>query len=118
MVCLGLNLGRDRHVWRACQGKLFRVILLSFLLFLSQAAQSQQAATVTLAWDPSDSPAIAAYRIYYGPQSGTYTNFLDLPVVLQAQIPGLAWGATYYFAVTAISSNGMESILSNEVSYR
>src|SRR5262245_51113878 len=96
----------------------FILKLFSLFSLLFQTVCAQESATVTLGWDASDSPGITAYRLYYGPQSGAYTNFLDFPVMLQGQVPGLAWGGPYYFAVTDVSSNGMESIPSNEVSYR
>jgi hypothetical protein len=75
------------------------------------------APTISLAWDPSPAPNIAGYRLYQGGASQTYTNITDLGNVCSASIWALAPGATYYFAVTVYNDAGLESKLSEEVSY-
>ena len=73
--------------------------------------------TVQLTWDASPSTNVAGYNLYYGGASTTYTNMTSLGNVLTAKVTGLVPGATYYFAVTAVDSAGLESVFSNEVSW-
>lgn len=77
----------------------------------------------TLSWTPPTTDAygnalsnLAGYNIYYGPQSGTYSTTIRLsnPGLTRYTIEGLQAG-TYYFAVSALSANGIESDLSDEV---
>src|SRR3954467_1311085 len=84
------------------------------LIGLYNAANAEIA---VLAWDPSQSPNVAGYNVYYGPSSGTYTNSVDVTDSLAAQIGGLAVGKTYYFVVTAYNDAGLESAPSNEVQF-
>lgn len=35
-------------------------------------------ASVSLAWDPSESPGVSGYLLYYGPESGTYHAPIDV----------------------------------------
>ena len=72
---------------------------------------------VTLAWDRSPDSSVTGYRVYYGGVSGNYTNSLAVGNATTATIPGLASGVTYFFAVSASATNGLESILSNEIAY-
>jgi len=73
--------------------------------------------SVTLAWDPSVSDGIAGYRVYQGGASRAYTNVIPVGLGTSNTVPGLIIGATYWFAVTAFDTNGLESDFSNEVSY-
>lgn len=92
--------------------------LLFYMVVAFFSAASAQAATVTLAWDPSTS-AVAGYRVYYGQASGAYTATTPIAPELvtgtQHTTPDLPAG-TYYFAVKAFDSAGNESPYSNEVS--
>jgi len=73
-------------------------------------------APATLVWDYND-PTVTSYKLYWGIASRTYSNSMVVGNVLQATIPNLNIGTTYYFAVTASNSHG-ESAYSNEVSQR
>ena len=72
--------------------------------------------SVTLAWD-SSVPAtdVAGYTIYYGVSSRNYTNLVDVGLATTGAVSNLVAGRTYYFAVTASSSAGLESDYSSEV---
>ena len=72
---------------------------------------------VKLAWDVNPEPDIAKYKIYWGLERGTPTESLDVGKVTAATIAELNAGTTYFFTVTAINEDGLESEPSNEVSY-
>jgi hypothetical protein len=74
-------------------------------------------AIVTLTWDPNTEPDIAGYKFYYGVQSRIYTNVADVGNLITNTVSGLTEGMTYYFAVTAYNTAGVESDFSNEVNY-
>ena len=73
--------------------------------------------SVPLKWQPSVSTNVTGYRVYYGPASGNYTNSILVGNVTTNTVTGLASGATYYFAVTAVAPGGQESPFSNKISY-
>jgi hypothetical protein len=73
--------------------------------------------TVTLAWDPSSDPGVTGYKLYYGTACATYCYTNNVGNVTSATITNLAEGCTYFFAVTACNSSGLESGYSNELSY-
>lgn len=73
--------------------------------------------SVTLGWDASPSADATGYRIYYGAASGNYTNSVMVGNVMSNTVPGLVISATYYFAVVAYNSIGLESTFSNEIVY-
>jgi hypothetical protein len=83
-------------------------------LFLALAAHAEQ--SVTLAWDPSPDPEVTGAIVYYGNASRNYPYHTNVGNVTRATVNGLEAGLTYYFAVTATNSAGLESDYSNEVS--
>ena len=91
-------------------------ILLGSLLALTPLAV-RATGTVTLAWDPSSGTnVIANYNLYYGGASATYTNVVSAGTATTASVSNLIEGCTYYFAATAVDTNGLESDYSTEVS--
>ena len=91
--------------WLVC------LIFASYICLLSNLI----AADVSLAWDPSDSPGVTGYRLGYGTASGQYGTVVDVRKVTTWTVSNLAPG-TYYFAVKAYDSTGLESEYSAEVS--
>lgn len=91
------------------------VFLLALTAFVSISAHA--ASSVTLAWDPSVSPNVTGYNLYYGAISRTYTNVVSAGSATSATVSGLAPNTIYYFAVTAFDSNGIESDFSIETNY-
>ena len=90
----------------------------------SIAVRAATTGSATLSWTPpttnSDgSPLVglAGFRIVYGQVSRQYSQVLDIPsaAVTSAMVESLATG-TWYFAVKAYTSAGVESDLSNEAS--
>ncbi len=79
------------------------------------------AGTATLLWaapttNTDGSPAdVTGYRIYFGTESGRYTNTIDAGNTTTYTLTNLSPG-TYYFAVTAYNASGNESAYSDEVS--
>ncbi|MDY6881832.1 MAG: fibronectin type III domain-containing protein [Thermodesulfobacteriota bacterium] len=107
-------------------GTLAAVAVIMFFWFLGTA----HALDVTLSWD-ANTGDIAAYRVYYDTDSGVpyegstqehsspiTVNVVDLedPNNPQYVVVGLANDSAYYFAITAVDSQGQESGYSNEVS--
>ena len=73
------------------------------------------AASVSLAWDPSTDPDVTGAIVYYGNAPRTYPWHTNA-VGEAATVLGLGTGKTWYFAVTATNTAGLESDYSNEVS--
>jgi hypothetical protein len=89
--------------------------MLLLTVFLAPTVRADQ--TVHLVWDASTDPTVSGYNVYYGGESGAYTNMTSTGIIPDAVVSGLVEGATYYFAVTAFDANGLESFFSNEVIY-
>ncbi len=68
---------------------------------------------VTLLWDHQ--PEVAGFNVYYGRDSGDYSRIMTVEAA-SATI-GLRGNKTFYFAVTAFTEEGLESELSEEVSW-
>jgi hypothetical protein len=88
---------------------------LVFAFLILAAAISAAAADVKLAWDPNSETDLAGYNLYLGRQSRVYSNSIKLGKVTAYTLSGLPPG-TYYFALTAFNTAGLESGYSNEVS--
>ena len=70
--------------------------------------------SVFLVWDSSTQTNIAGYQVYCGTRSHHYTSVQSTSTE-SALIPDLVEGKTYYFAVTASNTFGLESDLSEEL---
>jgi hypothetical protein len=71
----------------------------------------------TLEWDPNNETDLAGYRMYVGTSSGVYGDPIDVGLATTCTVTNLLTRHTYYFAVTARNTSGMESGKSNEVTY-
>ena len=71
---------------------------------------------VTLAWDASPSPEVTNYRIYFGTNSRSYSFVTNAGLVL-TQAVVLPHTGRWFFAATAMDTNGVESAFSNEVQW-
>lgn len=88
------------------------IVFLSVMVFAG-AAQSRE---VTLSWDPNSEPDLSHYVVYWGFIPGNYTNNSgDIGLVTEFSVEIPDDGKTYYFAVTAVDTAGLESDFSNEV---
>lgn len=100
--------------------KIIKLIALLSLLALPAAAQitpTNPPANVSLAWDASPDPSVGSYRLYWGAAPRFYTNAVTITGTT-ATIGPLVRGVRYYFAATCVSTNGLESDFSNEVTYQ
>lgn len=97
--------------------------LAPFTVTVSPAATS----SVTLSWVPPTTNTdgtplvgLSGFRVYYGTASGQYSRNLSVasPSVRSVVLESLASGNTWYFAVTAVGSDGVESAYATEVSKR
>lgn len=79
------------------------------------ASSLVQGELVSFAWS-TNQPNVAGFKIYYSRTSRGYTNNVDVGQVSTFTISNLVPDATYFFAATSYSSNGVESLYSNEVS--
>jgi len=112
-----------KAAWRSARvgrrfGKVtgFTCLLLSVLCLFVDAARATQS-DVTLNWDASPSGNVSGYRVYFGAESGNYTNMTDVGNATTDTISGLEDGVTYYFVVSAYDATGIESDFSNEATY-
>lgn len=71
--------------------------------------------TFTLSWDASISPNVTGYKIYIGTEAGTYDTVIPIENVLSYQHTVYSKG-TYYFAVSAVNDQDLESELASAVS--
>ena len=100
----------NQHRSRCVLSATFVVI---FLLWSSYGI----AVDVKLDWDACTWPDLAGYKVYYGTASRWYNKSIDARNVTAYTVGGLE-SITYYFAVTAYDSAGVETVFSNEVSIR
>lgn len=101
-------------------------LLIMTTLLLVNVTLPAFAREVTLYWEPSPSPDVIGYKVYYQqgtpqlPLSGTEADQgispIDVENYLMASISGLDESVVYYFSVTAYDSNYNESSYSNIVS--
>jgi hypothetical protein len=80
------------------------------------ALSSFSAQAITLTWDPSTSSNIAGYIVYSGTNTSSYNTSNFVGNVTTNVPSGLLEGLTYFFAVTAKDTLGLESDFSNEIS--
>ncbi len=72
-----------------------------------------------LNWSPLLESGLAGYKIYYGTQSGVYTDTQLVSYTLTTDtLRGLQSDSTYYIAVSAVNGSGKESIYKSELTGR
>ena len=67
-------------------------------------------------WRANPEPNLAGYKLYVGTLPGVYSGFVDVGRVTSYQFTDLFRGMTYYFALTAYNTAGMESDFTPELS--
>ncbi len=90
-----------------------RIAVIAGIAFLLAAPLSALAGTISIAWDPV--PGATGYRVYYGTQSGVYTQNRTFTST-SATIGDLQDCTTWYVAVKAYNSAGESEQFSQEIS--
>lgn len=96
-------------------------LFLGFVFVLLFASLSFAGPATKLIWDESPESYVEGYFIYYGTETRGYTDAVKIEgkqntCFLLADIPFLS-GTKYYIAVTAYTTENVESPYSNEVTY-
>jgi hypothetical protein len=84
---------------------------------ISMFLLSNTAFSATLLWDPNSETNLAGYKVYSGTSSRDYSSVVNVGKTTQYPLTNVVQGATYFFALTAYTTGGLESDLSTEVSY-
>ena len=89
------------------------ILLLGMILSLSDSLMA--APSVSLTWNASTS-SVAGYNVYRGTQTGGPYSKSNLSLVTGTAYTdtSVQAGETYYYVATAVDSNGVESVYSNE----
>lgn len=74
-----------------------------------------QTLAVTLGWNAVPESNIQGYRLYVGTASNQYTRTYNTGTSVQFAVGELVSGQTYYFAVKAVGSDGIEGERSDEL---
>ena len=96
------------------QINLLWVLIPTVFILLSYSAEC---ATVKVEWDPSPTPEVKGYVVYYGTSSGNYITGIDVGDRTIYNITDLKEGQTYYFTATSYVSENLESDFCNEINY-
>ncbi len=93
-----------------------RTIVILWLFCMSFGSGSQaMAGDAILSWNPNADSDLGGYKVYYRTESGSYGTPVTVGNSTTYTVTGLGFG-TYYFAVTAFNTAGIESAMSSEVS--
>jgi hypothetical protein len=95
-------------------GRFFALCLVAVAVLLVQAS-TVQAATARLAWDAVT--GVKIYKLYYGTASRAYTRTVSVTNATEVAVSNLLGGTTYFFAVTAVGTNYLESDYSSEITH-
>jgi len=92
--------------------KFVRVMIPEYTLFAptdARASSSLQSNSIELSWNPSPTPTVQGYRIYYGTEISNLDQSIEVIGETTATISGLTVGQEYYFAVVAYNSEGQSA---------
>ena len=96
------------------------LVLLLPVCAMAWLTPSNPTPQIELLWNPSPDADVVGYNVYYGSAgSRMYTNRVSLANVTSVRLTeGFTRGESYYFAATAVASDGLESNFSNELVWR
>src|SRR3979490_2543186 len=86
------------------------------LLLIASLSFARATQSVTLAWDASPGSDVAGYKLYYGTDSGSSSQIVNVGTATIALVTNLNKATKYFFSVIAYNAAGLESVRSNEVS--
>ena len=73
--------------------------------------------SATISWQANSEPGMYGYKVYIGTESRNYTDYVFVEKTMTSyRFDKLLRGEEYYFCVTSVSSTGVESAYSEEVS--
>jgi hypothetical protein len=72
--------------------------------------------TVRVAWDASPSGSVVGYRIHYG-TNATALLYVTNAGLARTQAVVVPFSGRWFFAASAVDTNGVESVLSNVVQW-
>jgi len=81
----------------------------------STASQSISPNAITISWNPSTTPTVIGYRIYYGTDSNNLDQTIDVGDVSSVTISNLIEGTNYFFAVSAITETEESDLNSTSI---
>lgn len=99
--------------------KTIRILLLAVVVALcvsSAFGQTSNVDTVTFKWDPSPSPDVASYRLYFSKSTNLWTHVKEAGLSTQVTV-GITEPGRWFFIATARTPAGLESLPSNMVVY-
>jgi len=99
---------------------MLKKVLLACIVFLTMAMGPLWAQdSAKLVWDANPETDVIGYKIYPGTATGVYGDAIDIGNVLEMDLNQETYplGGTYYFAVTAYDSAGLESPKSTELTW-
>jgi hypothetical protein len=99
---------------------LLRNILVLALLFSAWIPGEVQSAVTPsysclLEWNPNREPDLAGYKVHIGETSGNYSNIIVVVGASRTILTDVPLGTTLYLAISAYTTSGMESPLSDEL---
>jgi hypothetical protein len=95
----------------------WRTLAFVVIQWITALAGTSQSSALTLAWDQNTEPDVEGYRVHYGTAPSNYKNTVETGGATVIEIDNLLPGTTYYLAVTAYNSLGLESLPSEEISF-
>jgi hypothetical protein len=95
----------------------FRSWIISARAVIAILLLCRSAFGATLVWDPSVETNLAGYKVYAGTTSRQYSSVINVGNTTQYRLTNAVQGTTYFFALTAYNTAGLESDFSAEVSY-
>lgn len=100
---------------RSCTSRFIQRVCLVLGLLVMALARPASAGNVRLYWDANSEADLSGYVLWYGPESGVYTQSVTLPpTAVTHEVTGLAEGV-HFFALKAFNAAGLHSGYSNEV---
>jgi CxxC motif-containing protein (DUF1111 family) len=94
--------------------RFIRVIRPDYELFAPSDPSTQPSLienALNLAWNPSTTPTVVGYRVYYGTEQNNLNQTIDVPDGNSVTIENLIPETTYFFAVVSIDINDEQSDL-------
>jgi hypothetical protein len=97
--------------------KLTRGLTVAAMLLGGSAGVLMAQSSVLLAWNANTDSDTRGYYVHYGTVSLSYSNVVSVGSAPSVTLTNLTPGTTYYFAVSAYGSAGIEGPYSTEISY-